>query len=582
MSKCSTCVRSWTRPKISVLPAPVKGRKTHSAGLPRPLPEWAPGTGFGSGYLSLGELEIVQIVEFQEVWRSGLGSQGAAYYEPVNIPEGYFILGSYAQLTTQPTTGWTFAVKGSLTGENPPLTHPTDYNLMWSSIDWDYVLQDVCAYFWAPVIPPGYKSCGFLVTSSSTKPAAEDMVLVREDLTDKCEIDQLLWDTSELKKVSAFSTWTTKPFMIGTTRMGIPLNTVYCTSGLRAELYLPVCCLKNVNQVMSVMPTYGQLVQIMQNYGPRIYFHPNEEFLPTSPNWFFSQGALLRSKESPNTPVRIEKDGANLPLGGSNDGMFWLSLPTDENKGEIVKKGHLPSAKGFVHVKPMFGGSFTDVAIWLFYGFNGPSTAKVGVVKNLALGKIGQHVGDWEHCTLRVDNFSGEARRIYLAAHAGGKWFRPNEIEFVAGTNRAIAYSARNTHAMYASEGENLQGDEKVGIGIRNDTSKSEFILDTNVDYEFIAVDYQGTKAEALDADSPQTDLFPASPLWVDFMREWGPKIEYDSKSEIDRVLKYLPALFRNSVVSLINKLPDELGGEEGPTGPKEKSSWLEDEKTGS
>ncbi|KAL2630138.1 hypothetical protein R1flu_014824 [Riccia fluitans] len=581
MSKCASFVRSWTRPRVSVLPAPVKGTKVHNPGLPCPLPEWAPGTGFASRHLNLGELEIVQVVEFEEVWVSGVGEKGAAYYKPVNVPEGYFSFGSYAQLNNSPTIGWTYAVKGSLKGENPPLTHPTDYNLIWSSIDWDNAMQDVFAYFWAPVVPDGYKSCGFLVASSSKKPAAEDMVLVREDLTDRCEVYELLWDTSGSKRAAAFSTWTTKAFMIGTKRMGISLNTVYCCSGLRAELYLPICCLKNVNQVMSAMPSYEQLIQIMQNYGPRIYFHPNEEFLPTTPNWYFSQGALLYHKDSPDTPVRVEKDGANLPLGGSNDGLNWLSLPKDDNMAETVKRGHLPSAKGFVHVKPMFGGSFTDLAIWIFYAFNGPSTAKVGLVKNLALGKIGQHVGDWEHCTLRVDNFSGELRRLYLAAHSGGKWWRPDEIEFVSGTNRPIAYSARNTHAMYPFEGDNLQGGEKVGVGLRNDTAKSEFMLETDVNFEFMSVDYQGTKGNAVEGDSSQTDILPASPPWVDFMREWGPTVEYDSKSELDKVLKHLPALLRNSVMSFLKKLPNELGGEEGPTGPKEKKSWLEDEKVG-
>lgn len=518
----------------------------------------------------------MQILDFQEVWRSGDGDQGAAYYKPENIPDGYFSFGSYAQLNSVPTIGWTFAVKGSFEGENPPLAHPTDYNLIWSSIDWD-AKQEVFAYFWSPVLPDGYRSCGFLVTNSTTKPAATDMVLVREDLTDPCQIDERLWDTSSSKKTSSFSTWTTKPVLIGVKEMGIAVNTMYCSSGLRTELSISVRCLRNVNEVMTAMPTYQQLLQILQHYGPRIYFHPNEQYHPTSPNWYFSQGALLYSKEDPTSSVRIEKDGSNLPLGGSNDGQYWLALPTD-GTGDTVKRGHLPSAKGFVHVKPMFGGSYTDFATWIFYTFNGPSTVKLGLVKSLSLGKIGEHVGDWEHCTLRVDNFSGAMRRLYLASHAGGKWWRPHEIEFVPGTNRGIAYSARNTHAMYPREGDNLQGDDKVGIGIRNDTARSNLILDTNVDFEIISVDYQGTK-EVDGDDRPQTDIFPASPPWVGYMREWGPKIEYDSKSELEKVLKYLPALLRNSVMSLLKKLPDELGGQEGPTGPREKKSWQGDEK---
>lgn len=50
-----------------------------------------------------------------------------------------------------------------------------------------------------------------------------------------------------------------------------------------------------------------------------------------------------------------------------------------------------------MHVKPMFGGTFTDLAFWVFYPFNGPATAKLLFLKRIPLGKIGQHEGDLEH-----------------------------------------------------------------------------------------------------------------------------------------------------------------------------------------
>lgn len=587
-AKCSACVdkiiNPWGKPKAVPLSAPTPGPWVHKVRLPEPLPDWAPGTGFAKKRLNLGELEIEQITEFVEIWRSGEGfEQGATYYQPV-IPDGCYYFGSYGQLNLGygVRLGWTFAVSGFIKGDNPPLAYPSDYTLLWSSTVAD-AEQELFAYFWEPVAPAGYKHLGYLVTTSAERPPLiGDLVCVREDLTDTCQLDELLWDSSTLSKGTTFSTWTTKPYLVGPDELGIAVNTVYCATKLTKEVFLPVRCLKNVNRVMTAMPTYEQLVQIMQKYGPTVYFHPNEEFLPASPNWYFDQGALLYSKASPKSPVRVEKDGANLPAGGSNDDEFWLALPTD-GSAERVKKGDLASAKGLVHVKPMFGGTFTDMACWIFYTFNGSSTAKVGPVKNLSLGRIGEHVCDWEHFTVRVDNFSGEMRRLYMAAHAAGTWWHTHEIEFVPGTNRAIVYSARNTHAMYPHEGENLQGDGKVGIGIRNDTSKSNIFLDTSVDFEFIAVDYRGTKkaGETKEAgdDQSQTDLFPASPPWVDYMREWGPKIEYDTKTELDKVLKFLPALLRNSVRSLLKKLPDELGGQEGPTGPKEKVSWAGDER---
>jgi len=44
-------------------------------------------------------------------------------------------------------------------------------------------------------------------------------------------------------------------------------------------------------------------------------------------------------------------------------------------------------------------------------------------------------------------------------------------------------------------------------------------------------------------------------------------------------MLKFLPSKLRNSVEDVIDKLPDEVMGQEGPTGPKEKDMWRGDER---
>jgi hypothetical protein len=54
----------------------------------------------------------------------------------------------------------------------------------------------------------------------------------------------------------------------------------------------------------------------------------------------------------------------------------------------------------------------------------------------------------------------------------------------------------------------------------------------------------------------------------LNFFREWGPKITYDLGEELSKLDKVVPGL----------KLPNELLGEEGPTGPKQKRNWIGDE----
>ena len=103
----------------------------------------------------------------------------------------------------------------------------------------------------------------------------------------------------------------------------------------------------------------------------------------------------------------IEPNGSNLPQGGSNDDddvTYWLDLPLDETKRVSIKKGDLASSQAYVHVKPMLGGTFTDIVMWIFYPFNGGARAKVACT-NIPLRTKGEHVGDWEHLTLRISNF---------------------------------------------------------------------------------------------------------------------------------------------------------------------------------
>ncbi|KAL0298586.1 UNVERIFIED_CONTAM: hypothetical protein Sradi_6518400 [Sesamum radiatum] len=65
--------------------------------------------------------------------------------------------------------------------------------------------------------------------------------------------------------------------------------------------------------------------------------------------------------------------------------------------------------------------------MWIFCPFNGPSTIKAGAF-NYTFSRIGQHVGDWEHYTLRLSNFDGELWSVYFSEHSGGEWLDASEL----------------------------------------------------------------------------------------------------------------------------------------------------------
>ena len=144
---------------------------------------------------------------------------------------------------------------------------------------------------------------------------------------------------------------------------------------------------------------------------------PTKIYLPSSVSWFFENGALL-CKRGVQIPKFIMVDGSNLPPGGSHDGKYWLDFPKGGHSKE-VKLGKVEIAEVYVHVKPSLGGTITDIAMWVFCPFNGPATAKVGML-NLPLGRIGEHICDWENFTLQIRKFFGELCRIYFSQHSGG------------------------------------------------------------------------------------------------------------------------------------------------------------------
>jgi pre-mRNA-processing factor 39 len=92
-------------------------------------------------------------------------------------------------------------------------------------------------------------------------------------------------------------------------------------------------------------------------------------------------------------------------------------------------------------------------------------------------------------------------------------------------------------------------------------------LVDSSSRFEIIAAEYLSGNSVL------------AEPPWLQYMREWGPKVVYDSREEIERLVNRFPRTVRVSLATVLRKLPVELSGEEGPTGPKEKNNWYGDER---
>ncbi|KAL7204162.1 hypothetical protein ACSBR2_017266 [Camellia fascicularis] len=521
--------------------------------LPSPIPNWPPGEGFASGTIDLGGLELCQITSFTQIWATHEGGPeglGATFFEPSSIPKGFFMLGFYGQPNNSPLFGSVVAAKDVI-GE--ALRPPIDYTLVWSS-ESSKINQDGNAYIWLPIPPDGYKAVGHVITSSPNKPSLDQIRCVRSDFTDVCETDAFIWG----EDANGLNFYGLRPTNRGIGALGLSAGTFVAHNGVNNPM--PITCLKNVNGNLTSMPSLSQIQALVQGYSPVIYFHPDEQYLPSSVSWFFQNGALLYTKGNESNPVSIEPTGSNLPQGGSNDGAYWLDLPVDQAAKEQVKKGNLQDAGVYLHVKPVLGATFTDIAMWVFCPFNGPSKAKVGII-NVSLGKIGEHVGDWEHVTLRISNFNGELKSVYFSQHGAGVWVDAPNLEFQSG-NKLVAYAALHSHAMSPKAEVVLQGNG--GIGIKMETGKGKMVFDTGSKYLVVGAEYLGSEVVELP--------------WLNYAREWGPKLDYSIDGELKKVEKLIPGFLKAKFEKIIRGLPRELLGEEGPTGPKMKNNWNGDE----
>ncbi|KAJ7973531.1 vacuolar protein sorting-associated protein 62 [Quillaja saponaria] len=541
--------------------------------LPSSLPEWPQGQGFATGRIRLGDIEVLKLTTFERIWscaRLHGKTKGFSFYRPTKIPDGFFCLGHYCLSNDQPLRGYvlvaceasspepeTCSINGSVIG-SPALRNPLDYSLIWSTD----LKHEGCGYFWLPKPPVGYKAMGIVVSDKPDKPKLEEVKCVRADLTEICEACDIMFTINPNSSENSFQVWNTRPCKRGMLGKGVSVGTFFCSTNFYCEEEPDIACLKNLDSNLHAMPNLDQVHALIKHYGPTVFFHPHEEYLPSSVQWFFKNGALLYA-DGNSKGEAIDYRGSNLPCGGTNDGAFWIDLPNNDDARNNLKNGNIESAELYVHVKPALGGTFTDIVVWVFCPFNGPATIKAGLL-NFSLNKIGQHVGDWEHFTLRVSNFNGELWTVFFSQHSGGEWVDAFNLEFIEG-NKPIVYSSKDGHASFPHPGTYLQGSSKLGIGVRNDVARSKHFVDSSTNYQIIAAEYLG-------------DGVIAEPYWLQYMREWGPTIVYNSRTELDKLIDLLPLFVRFSVENLFDLFPTELYGEEGPTGPKGKGNWVGDE----
>lgn len=207
---------------------------------------------------------------------------------------------------------------------------------------------------------------------------------------------------------------------------------------------------------------------------PLVHLYSEERYWPSDINDFVPHFHLQDATgDRVSTPVTLSindlkstyektlKNGSTVSINSENlfmtsnekfdDYTEWLMGSQPEYGTGLIKKG---AATLFIVDK---GNGWVDAYWFYFYPFNwGPFI--------MGDGPWGNHVGDWEHSLVRF--YMGEPQFLWMSAHGGGSAYHFSAIEKVKKLKRVngkiqnevvwrpLIFSARGTHANYASVGQ--------------------------------------------------------------------------------------------------------------------------------
>lgn len=179
--------------------------------------------------------------------------------------------------------------------------------------------------------------------------------------------------------------------------------------------------------------TQGTPAEVAKAYAPRIFMHPQEEWFPSSVSFFLQHVTKQGNRYVTNDPLE------------SPSSWDW--------KGAFGQKSNLRSVPVYAFVmdnKREGGQAFTDIAYFTFYPYNRG--------KEVIKTKWGNHVGDWEHVTIRFrqEGNTYTPIKVSFSLHDTNKVLNWGDGAIQMQGNHLVAYEAHGSHGMYPTAGHHI------------------------------------------------------------------------------------------------------------------------------
>jgi hypothetical protein len=380
------------------------------------------------------KLYVQQVDSF--VWVYDDDGSGAADDVSVWRPNlsqypGYYSLGDVAMPNHDSAPGSTFVVKG----EGDLLAPPVDYTYVWNDRGSG---GDHDGSFWAPVAPAGYTCLGHVANSNYNKPSTDLIRCIKSAYVLPAAADYV-WSDSQSHADDNVTLYQAKPNDF----RGLAVNTFvalphYDGSG-SASFYRVLNKSATANVELRGLPVNALTAAAL---APRVWLDPDEDFFPSSTQFFLNQvhqsGGFLVTNE-------------DLGCANCTDPAFL--------NGQQPNQAPVPVYAEIVNrTQDGQPTNITDIIYWMFYPYNNGKLVCMGlVVEGDCMGdysRFGNHVGDWEHMTVRF--YDGRPYQIYLAQHSHGDTLVYGDKNLRLSQGRPTVYAADGSHGLYADTGRHV------------------------------------------------------------------------------------------------------------------------------
>lgn len=275
--------------------------------------------------------------------------------------------------------------------------------------------------------------------------------------------------------------------------------------------------------------------QYVIDHAPAVYLYSEEKYLPYSiekyVTHFYAKDGYGNNITGPLQIQDLERIKDHTDAGF--DDIYLTALTDFDSDPEWItgvnnipdlETGRIADAPATLIVVDK-GDGWVDAFWFYFYSFNlGPFV--------MGGGPYGNHVGDWEHSLVRFHN--GKPELVWMSAHGGGTGYHFEAMEKYKSLERPVIFSARGTHANYASVG---QHSHDIPFYMLSDFSDRGPLWDPVQNY--LAYTYDGTTVRYGNGSTPGREKRYGN--WLSFLGHWGDKKLVPS----DRRQKYSPFEWR-------------------------------------